>query len=165
MKPLKLAVVGVGHFGGAHARQISSLEGVELIGVVDPNPESRRRAEKQFGAPAWAHHRELVGKVDAAVVATPTRLHHQVGCELLDAGVHLLVEKPLASTLAEADELVDLATRRGLVLQVGHIERFNPTLASVSANIQDPKFIEARRTSGHKFRSIDIGVSSLVSHA
>ena len=158
MKRLKIAVVGVGHFGRAHTRQLAALEGVELAGVVDPNPDSRRLVAKEFHTAAWAHHGELAGKVDAAIVATPTRLHHAVGLDLLRAGVHLLIEKPLAGSLAEADELVDAANHHGLVLQVGHIERFNPALAPVATHIQEPKFIEARRTSGHQFRSIDIGV-------
>ena len=103
-------------------------------------------------------YRELIGDIDAAVVATPTSTHHAVCTELLASGISLLVEKPLTPTSAEADELVSLARRQGLVLQVGHVERFNPALACVASEVRDPKYIEATRSSGYTFRSTDIGV-------
>ncbi len=103
-------------------------------------------------------YRELIGDVDAAIVATPTNTHHTIGIELLSSGIPLLVEKPLANHAAAADDLVNLARKQGLVLQVGHVERFNPALAWAASEVRDPKYIEATRTSGYSFRSTDIGV-------
>ena len=105
-----------------------------------------------------ADYRELIGEIDAAIVATPTNTHHTIGVELLSSGIPLFIEKPLATNAAAADELVNLARKQGLVLQVGHVERFNPALAWVASEVRDPKYIEATRTSGYSFRSTDIGV-------
>lgn len=158
--PLRLAVIGAGHLGRIHARLAVQNEGVELVGVVDPLPDARRLAEAECSAPVLADYHELLGRIDAAIVATPTRFHHAVGVALLEAGVHLLVEKPLATTVAEADELLEVAKRKGAVLQVGHIERFNPAWnqAGVVPLVREPKYIEASRCSGYTFRSTDIGV-------
>jgi len=155
---LRLAVVGAGHLGRIHARLAAALENIELVAVVDPIAEAREQVATDTGAKPLADYRELFGTVDAAVIATPTTHHSQVATELLHGGLHLLVEKPMTSTLAEADELVTLAKQQQLVLQVGHVERFNPALVSVREKIEDPKFIEARRTSGYTFRSTDVGV-------
>jgi len=155
---LRLAVVGAGHLGRIHARIAAALAGVQLVAVVDPVAENRARVASETGAAALSDLRELFGMVDAAVVATPTTTHRAVAKELLQGGLHLLVEKPLTSSLAEADELVTLAKRQQLTLQVGHVERFNPALTSVQDKLHDPKYIEARRESGYTFRSTDIGV-------
>lgn len=155
---MRTAVVGVGHLGRIHARLLAGLPGVELVGVADPLETSRREVAAAQQTRAFADHRELIGRIDAAVIATPTRHHHQVARELLAGGVHLLVEKPLASTAAEAAELADLARRRGLVLQVGHVERFNPAFLAAAPHLREPKYIEAVRRGGFSFRSIDIGV-------
>ncbi len=158
MTKLRLAVVGAGHLGRIHARIASALEGVQLVGVVDPVAENRSRVASESGTPGFKHIHELFGLADAAVIATPTTTHTGVAKELLQGGVHLLIEKPLTATLAEADELVTLAKRQQLTLQVGHVERFNPALTSVRDKLSDPKYIEARRCSGYTFRSTDIGV-------
>lgn len=158
MTKLRLAVVGVGHLGRIHARIASTLEGVQLVGVVDPVKENRTLVSSETGVPAFENIHELFGLADAAVIATPTTTHAKVARELLQGGLHLLIEKPLTSTLAEADELVTLAKRQQLTLQVGHVERFNPALTSVRDKLTDPKYIEARRCSGYTFRSTDIGV-------
>jgi predicted dehydrogenase len=158
MKPLRVAVIGAGHLGRIHARIASALGEIDLIAVVDSDERSRRNAAEEFRTRAVADFRELVGEIEAAILATPTVTHHAIAKELLASGVSLLVEKPITCTAAEADELVELARRKGLVLQVGHVERFNPALASVAADVRDPKFIEATRTSGYTFRSTDIGV-------
>jgi predicted dehydrogenase len=105
-----------------------------------------------------AEYRDIIGEVDAAVIATPTFTHHRVASDLIRAGVHVLVEKPITPTIQEADELVQLARRRQIVLQVGHVERFNPALECVRDRLLEPKFIEARRQSGYTFRSTDVGV-------
>ena len=123
---VRAAVVGVGHLGRFHAEKYAELEGVELVGVVDSD---RPRAEKiaaELGTRVFDDHRALVGAVDCASIAVPTRAHAEVACDLLEGGVDVLVEKPLASTRLEGETLVRLATTTGRVLQVGHLERFNP---------------------------------------
>lgn len=158
MNRLRLAVVGVGHLGRIHARLAAGIPDIELVAVVDPRPDQCAAVAAETGARPVAEYRDLVGEVDAAVVATPTFTHHRVAGELIRGGVHVLVEKPLAPNLAEADELVQLARRCHVMLQVGHVERFNPALVSVQDRLDDAKFIEARRQSGYTFRSTDVGV-------
>lgn len=158
MKPVRVAVVGAGHLGRIHARILAGLPETTLVAVVDPLENSRREVAAQHGVSAYAGHREILGQIDAAVIATPTRFHCQVAKELLAAGIHLLVEKPLAATTSQAAELVDLARRQGVVLQVGHVERFNPAFSAAEPYVQSPKYIEAVRRSGFSFRSTDIGV-------
>ena len=158
MIPIRLAVIGAGHLGRIHARLLKQVDGAQLVGVADPIEAARQAAAAECGVNAIADYRQLIGQIDAAIVATPTVLHHAVGCELLRAGIHLLIEKPLASTLAEADELLAAARAGGAILQVGHIERFNPALAAVQDQVPQPKYIQASRMSGYTFRSTDIGV-------
>jgi len=157
MKTLKFAVVGTGHLGRIHARLIQSLENVELVGIVDPDESARRQVAGDLDTWGLSDYRPLLGKIDGAVVATPTRFHHQVSRELLEQGVHLLVEKPITSTVEEADELIEAAANKQTVLQVGHIERFNPAFATAT-EVGRPRYIEAVRASGYTFRSIDVGV-------
>ena len=158
MSRLRVAVIGAGRLGGFHAQKLARLDHVQLVGVVDPLETQRHRVAAECGTQPFADHRDLLGRIDAAVVAAPTCLHHALGKELLGRGVHVLMEKPLAATLAEADELVELARRNRLVLQVGHVERFNPALGAALPHLRSPKYIEAVRTSGFTFRSTDIGV-------
>jgi predicted dehydrogenase len=157
---IRLAVIGAGHLGRIHAKLARQIDEIEFIGVVDPLPEARRLAEADGSTPVLANYQDLIGKVDAAVVATPTQFHHAVALDLLNHGIHLLVEKPLATTVAEADEMVNAAEQRGIILQVGHIERFNPAWnqPEVAPLVREPKYIEAARCSGFTFRSTDIGV-------
>jgi predicted dehydrogenase len=155
---LRIGVVGVGHLGRHHARILAGIEGVELVGVADARPEQAEAVASACGTRALRDYRELLGQVDAVTVAVPTALHREVAGAFLDRGVAAMVEKPLAGTLAEAEELVALAERRGVVLQVGHIERFNPALAALESLPLRPKFIAAERLSTHTFRSTDIGV-------
>jgi predicted dehydrogenase len=158
VKTVKLAVIGCGHLGRIHARLLENVEGAQLIAVADPSPESRRLASAETKVPAVADYRELIGQIDAAIVATPASLHHAIGMDLMRHGVHLLIEKPLAVNTAQAEELVWAANWHGAVLQVGHIEQFNPALARVRPLMQDPRLIEAARAGGYTFRSTDIGV-------
>ena len=158
MRPVRVAVIGVGHLGRIHARILAGMPGVTLSGVVDPLEDNRREIAAAHQTTAHVDHRELLGKIDAAVIATPTRFHCQVSRDLLAAGVHLLVEKPLAATSGQATEMVELARRRGVVLQVGHVERFNPAFLAAQPHLREPKYIEAVRQSGFSFRSTDIGV-------
>ncbi len=157
MKRLQIAVIGAGHLGRIHARLLRSIDLVELAGVVDPIAESRDKVADDCQTKAYATHHEVLKHIDAAIVATPTTLHHQVSVELLRAGVHLLIEKPIAATVAEANELVDAAAKAGVVLQVGHVERFNPAFTAVQPLVARPKFIDATRCGPYSFRSTDIG--------
>ena len=157
MKPLRVAVVGVGHLGRIHAQKLAGMAGVSLVGVADPIEAHRTAVARAHGTQAFADHRQLLGLIDAAVVATPTRWHNAVALDLLNQGIHCLVEKPLAPTEAECAELVDAARRRALVLEVGHVERFNPALAAVFPHVRSPKYIESLRRGGFSFRSTDIG--------
>jgi predicted dehydrogenase len=159
-QPLRMAVIGAGHLGRIHAQLVQQLPDVELIGIADPLPEARRLAQAECNAPVLADYRDLLGHIDAAVVATPTRFHRDVSLSLLEHGAHLLVEKPLASSLAQADEILAAAQSHSRIVQVGHIERFNPAWnqAKVLPLVRQPKYIEASRCSGYTFRSTDIGV-------
>lgn len=158
MKTLKLAVVGAGHLGRIHARLLSQMSDVELVGIVDPAPAARESAAAECHARPYADHRELLSQVDAAVIATPTRHHHAVALDFLRAGTPLLIEKPLADNLAQADDLVETARRSGALLQVGHIERFNPAFVAARTRVGQPRYVEAVRASGFTGRSTDIGV-------
>jgi predicted dehydrogenase len=157
---IRLAVIGAGHLGRIHAKLARQIEEFDVVAVVDPSPDARRLAAADGPTPVLADYRELFGKIDAAVVATPTRFHHAVSLDLLNHGIHLLVEKPLATSVAEADEMLDVARQHGAMVQVGHIERFNPAWnqPAVTPLVREPKYIEASRCSGFTFRSTDIGV-------
>lgn len=158
MKRVRLAVVGVGHLGSIHARLASRADEIELVAVVDPDPTQCGKVAAETNARPVPDYRSLIGEIDAAVIATPTSTHTAVASELLRAGIHCLVEKPIAPTSVEADQLVKTARRSQTVLQVGHVERFNPALSAVRSCLSDPKYIEARRHSGFPFRSTDVGV-------
>lgn len=158
MKKLRIGVIGAGRLGTVHARKLSARDDVTLAAVVDPAPEARTQLAQQCRTEALASHLRLVGKVDAVVVAAPTRLHHSIGMQFLRSGVHVLMEKPLAATAAEAEELVDAARWCGAVLQVGHVERFNPAFTAALPHVPNPKYVEAVRAGGFTFRSTDIGV-------
>lgn len=158
MTKLRVAIIGAGHLGRIHTRIAKGLDEIELVAVAEPFEAARHSAGSDFGVRTVADYRDLVGEIDAAIVATPTQTHHAIGMELLSGGIALLIEKPIAPTTAQADELVALARRQNLALQVGHVERFNPALRAIAADVRDPKFITATRTSGYSFRSTDIGV-------
>ncbi len=157
VRKLRMAVIGAGRLGSFHAQKLAARQDVQLVAVVDPSPAARDRLASACGAEALAHHKAVLGQIDAAVLAAPTFLHFAVGMDLLRAGVHCLIEKPLAARLDEADQLVDLARQQGVVLQVGHIERFNPAFEAALPLVRNPKYIEAVRASPYTFRSTDIG--------
>lgn len=158
MNPLRVAVIGTGHLGRIHARIAAGLEDIELVAVADPVESTRTSVAQEANTRPVADYRELVGEIEAAIIATPTTHHHSIGMELLGCGIPLLVEKPLALTSEQANDLVTLARQKNVTLQVGHVERFNPALSAVAADVRDPKYIDAARTSGYTFRSTDIGV-------
>ncbi|HEY2882848.1 MAG TPA: Gfo/Idh/MocA family oxidoreductase [Pirellulales bacterium] len=158
-EPIRLAIIGAGYLGRIHARLAQQVPDFQLVAVVDPQPDARRLAQNECQAPVLADYHELLGQIDAAVVATPTRFHHHVSVELLSHGIHLLIEKPIATSIAEADDILAAANQHGCRVQVGHIERFNPAWnqPNLLGMLRNPKYIEACRTSGYTFRSTDIG--------
>jgi predicted dehydrogenase len=158
MAPLRVAVIGVGHLGKEHARILAGLPDVELVGVVDTSAEQAQAVATRVGTKAFADYRPLLDQVDAASIVVPTTWHHQVGTAFLQCGIPVLIEKPLAVTRAEAEELVQLADQKGTLLQVGHIERFNPAYEELQARPMQPKFIHAERVGPFTGRSTDIGV-------
>ena len=155
---LRVAVIGVGHLGRHHARILSTLEGVELVAVVDTNAERAAAAAATTGAKALADYREVLDSVDAVSIAVPTELHRDIALPFLQTGVAALVEKPIARSLAEADDLVAAARASGAVLAVGHTERYNPAVAAVLPLVTSPRFIEVHRLGAFPDRSLDIDV-------
>jgi predicted dehydrogenase len=157
MTPLRIAVVGVGHLGQHHARILASMPGVDLVAVVDAQPERANLVASQHGTIGLHDYRRLFGVVDAVTIAVPTCAHREVAGEFLKRGIATLVEKPMASSAAESAELLELAHTTGAVLQVGLVERFNPALRALDRLPIRPRFISAERLSTYTFRSTDIG--------
>jgi len=158
-KLIRVAVVGAGEFGRNHVRVWSEIEGAELAGIVDTNAERARRIATEFGTRVIPDLGALAAeRVDAVSLAVPTREHARVGCLLLDAGVDVLVEKPMAASLDEADRLIASAKRSGRILQVGHVERFNPAVAAAQKIVSRPMFFEVHRLGIFTPRSLDIDV-------
>ena len=158
MSVLRAAVVGAGYLGRFHAQKYAALPGVELVGVVDPDAAARERVAEEVGAPGHADYHDLLGRVDAVSIVTPTPLHHRVSRDFLEAGAHVLVEKPITATLEEARDLVETAARLGKVLQVGHLERFNPAIVAVEGLLDRPRFVESNRLAPFKPRGTDVSV-------
>jgi predicted dehydrogenase len=158
MKTVRIGVVGVGHIGSNHARLYAEIPSTEFTAVYDVDPFRSRTIGAKFGATPAKSLDEFIEMVDAASVATPTNTHYGIARSLLTKGKHVLVEKPITDNTAQAAELVELATRSGLILQVGHVERFNPVLAALEAHLTHPRFIEAHRLSAYSERGTDIGV-------
>lgn len=158
MRNLRVAVLGAGRLGGFHAQKLAAREDVELVAVVDPVEEAARRTADACHTRALTDCRSVLDQIDAAVIAAPTRNHHELALELLKWGIHLLVEKPLCSSSKQADELVRASRRNGAVLQVGHVERFNSAFAAAAPHLVNPKYIETVRSGPFTFRSTDVGV-------
>lgn len=156
--PLRIAVVGVGHLGRHHARILSALPGVRLTAVVDTNRSRAEEIAQSVGARAFFDARDVVGSVDAVTIAVPTERHLDVALPFLDAGVPVLVEKPMARALDEADAMIAAAAQRGVALAVGHTERFNPAVETARPMVTDPRFIEVHRLGTFPERSLDIDV-------
>jgi predicted dehydrogenase len=158
MKATRMGVVGTGALGRHHARILSQMSGVELVGVADTNAQVAAETAEACQTRFTTDYGELVGQVQAVVVAVPTSAHCRVAGDFLAAGVDVFVEKPIAASVEQARELIELAERRRAMLQVGHVERFNPALVAARAFLHDPKYIRAERFSPFSFRSTDIGV-------
>jgi predicted dehydrogenase len=158
MAPLRLAVVGAGQFGRNHCRVIQESQRARLAYVVDTDRTRAAEAAAAYGAQALSDVHELVGRVDAAVVSTPTITHEAVASVLLEAGIDVLIEKPITSDLASAARLVAVAARRGRILQVGHLERFNPAILELERRVTLPLFFEIHRLNVFSPRSLDVDV-------
>ena len=158
MPPLKVAVVGVGHLGQHHARLLSAMDGVELAGVVDIKPARAQEIADRFQTKAFTDCAPLLSAVDAVSIATPTGSHVEVSLPFIERGVPVLVEKPLAPSVADADVLIHAARKRGVLLAAGHTERFNPAVAAALPLVSDPRFIEVHRLGTFPERSLDIDV-------
>lgn len=155
---LRTAVIGVGYLGRFHAQKYRELAGSELVAVADSVPEAAQKVAAELGVPAVADYRELLHKVDAVSIVVPTPLHFAVAEAFLEQGVHVLVEKPITETLEQAQALIDLARRKGCVLQVGHLERFNPAIQAAAKVLSTPRFIESHRLAPFKQRGTDVSV-------
>lgn len=155
---LRTAVVGVGYLGRFHAQKYAQIEGSNLIAVADANAEAAERVAKELNVEAVTDYRGLLDRVDAISIAVPTPMHHAIACEALERGVHVLVEKPIATTVSEAKEMVEAARRRGCVLQVGHLERFNPAIVAAVQRMTAPRFVESHRLAPFKQRGTDVSV-------
>ena len=157
-KKIKIGVVGIGHLGNFHLQKYAKLESCEIVAVADTIIEQARKAADIYHCAAFADHREMLGKVDAVSIAVPTGEHHRVAKDFLAAGVDVLIEKPICSTLEEADELLELAAAKKLILQVGFVERFNPAIMALEKVIEKPMFIEAHRLHPFFERGTDVDV-------
>ena len=157
-KPIGVAVVGVGSMGKNHARVFSEIPNVKLLGLSDINEETAREYAKKFNTEYFKDYKDLFGKIDAVCLAVPTSLHHRMAMDFLNHGIHVFVEKPITNMLFEAKEIVDLAKEKDLVLQVGHLERFNPAVIQFKKMLKSPVYIQSSRIGYPSKRNLDIGV-------
>ncbi|MCK4377894.1 MAG: Gfo/Idh/MocA family oxidoreductase [Deltaproteobacteria bacterium] len=157
-KKLRVGVVGVGHLGRFHVQKYADMPDVDLVGVVDINQKQAQEIANQYHARVFAIAEELYPQVDAVSVVVPTVDHYQVACQALNSGIHVLLEKPIAATVAEAEELVRLAESKQCILQIGHLERFNPAFVAGLEITRQPRFLEVHRLSPFTFRSVDVDV-------
>lgn len=155
---LRTAVIGTGYLGKFHADKYADLPHSQLVAIADPSEEHGKAVADKHGVDWVADYRELIGKVDAVSIAAPTTFHHEIAKTLLEADIHVLVEKPITVTLDEADELIRIARERNLTLQVGHLERFNAAVLDLEPVLKTPKFIEAHRLAPYKPRATDVNV-------
>lgn len=158
MSKVKVGVIGVGRMGKYHVGILSELPEVELTSVVDIDSKSRKVIEENYGTPSFENYKDIYGKVDAAVVAVPTRLHFPIAKDLLNAGIHVLLEKPCANNLDHARELFQIAEDKALILHVGHVERFNGAVQELHKIVDSPVFVECKRTGPFTDRIKDDGV-------
>src|SRR5437868_13547000 len=158
MKKLRAGVVGVGHIGSNHARLYAEIPSAEFTAIYDVDPARANSIARKYQVAATKSLQEFSELIDAASVATPTNSHFDIGSALLEQGKHLLIEKPITENPQQATELTELAAKTGLILQVGHVERFNPVLSALEERLSHPRFIEAHRLSPYPNRSTEIGV-------
>ncbi|MBF0193843.1 MAG: Gfo/Idh/MocA family oxidoreductase [Magnetococcales bacterium] len=158
--PLRAAVIGAGYLGRFHAMKYAMIPGVDLVGIVDASQERVNAVSKELGTKGYTDYNDLLDSVDLVTISTPTPSHYNITASCLNAGVHVLVEKPITVTVDEADELIDIADRMNLVLQVGHLKRFHPAIVALknSGVIKQPLFIESQRLAPFKSRALDVDV-------
>ncbi|HEY6824261.1 MAG TPA: Gfo/Idh/MocA family oxidoreductase [Steroidobacteraceae bacterium] len=158
MQKIRTAVVGVGYLGRFHAQKYAQAAGCELVGVVDSRGEAREPVAAELGTRPLAEHRSLLGAVDAVSIVTPTPAHFSIAREFLEAGAHVLVEKPITETPEEARELIAIAARAQRILQVGHLERFNSAVLAAEPYLRSPRFVECHRLAPYRERGTDVNV-------
>ena len=157
-KNLRVGVVGVGYLGKFHAEKYAGMDDVDLVGVVDINPTTANEVADRMGTTAYTNYTELIGQVDAVSVVVPTSEHFRVARDYLKNGIDLLIEKPMTTTLEEADELIAIAESQELIIQVGHLERFNQAVVALKGILKKPMFIESHRLSLFSDRATDVSV-------
>ena len=155
---VKIGLLGTGHLGKIHLRLLKEIESIELVGFFDIDPATRNKVENEFSVPAFDSYERLLDQVEAIDVVTPTSTHYQLAVEALSRGKHIFIEKPLTQTTEEAEKLIELATEKGVVAQVGHVERFNPAFLSVGETAIQPMFIEGHRLAQYNPRGTDVSV-------
>lgn len=158
MDKIKVAVIGAGHLGQHHARIYANSAGARLISVCDTNLTRAKKISRNYRAAYCADYKDLIGNIDAASIAAPTELHFEIARGLLENNIHCLVEKPITNNLRQAQELVGLAEKKNLILQVGHVERFNSAVRAIEPLCKNPRFIECHRMGPFKKRAVDVGV-------
>ncbi|MCK4609041.1 MAG: Gfo/Idh/MocA family oxidoreductase, partial [Gammaproteobacteria bacterium] len=158
MNKLKCAVVGVGYLGKFHAEKYAKLPNVELVAVCDANPETCEEIARTHEVTAISDYHDLLGKVDAVSIASSTSTHYEIAKFFLDNKIHVLLEKPITTTVKEADELIAIAKSSGVTLQIGHLERFNPVLTNLKESLGKALFIESLRLAPYNPRSADVNV-------
>jgi len=158
MSRLRAGVIGVGYLGRFHAQKYAALENVDLVGIADVSRERAEEVAAEVGTTAFTDYRELLGRVDLVSIVVPTQYHFPVAKDCLEAGCHILLEKPVTQTVEEADELIRLAVDRSLIFQVGHLERFNPAIMALKGVLRGPLFIESHRLAPFKPRGTDVNV-------
>jgi predicted dehydrogenase len=158
MKKIKVGVVGVGHLGKFHVEKYARMPEVELVGIADIAPEKREALSGQYAVPGYEDYRRLIPRIDAVSIVVPTTQHASIARDFLDQKIDVLIEKPISSSMAEAEELISLAGTRDCLLQVGHLERFNPVFLKTKPFIKNPLFFESHRLSPFKARAIDVDV-------
>lgn len=158
MKKIKVGVIGVGYLGRFHCEKYASMDEAELVGIADLDEDRVKETEKKYGVKGFGNYKDLIGQVEAVSIVVPTTLHHRVARDFLMAGADVMVEKPMTCTLAEANSLIKLARAKKRILQVGHLERFNPAVTAMQEHVENPLFIESHRLTTFKGRGIDVDV-------
>ena len=158
MRKVRTAVIGVGYLGRFHAQKFAALPDSHLVAVVDANAGNRDSVAAETGCRAVADFREILGEVEAVSIATPTPFHHPIAKACLESGIHVLVEKPVTTTTAQARDLIETAARAGRILQVGHLERFNAAILALAGTLGTPRFVESHRLAPFKERGTDVNV-------
>lgn len=158
MKTIKCAVIGVGYLGKFHAEKYAQLDAADLVSVVDSDTACAEKVAAELGCNAYTDIHDLPSDVEAVSIVTPTKTHYNVAKHFLEKGVHTLIEKPITSSVAEAEELIQLAQQHNAIIQVGHLERFNPAVTALSGVLKQPKFIESHRIAPFTLRGADVNV-------